>query len=301
MHYKNKQRQDGFAHFAMLLAVIVIAIIGLVGWYVYKYSKTNSNSGNASQTATTPDQTIATKEPDIQDTLENPQKIPTSDGSHYFYYGVPAGQNNANPKRIIISLPGHGTTAEDGYNKAWLSHIKGSKYALASLNWWDGKGEQKQNYLSAAEVVAQSQAFLKQQGYTTNDLIILEGFSRGSANSYAVIANDRLSGNPVFDAVISASGGYQSDFPLSEGQSNSSASDTLYKGVYWVLACGGKDDNPNRDGCPAMETTKTFLTEHGATVLGILEDPDAGHGAFHKGSLGLPEKALQMIADKTLQ
>ncbi len=299
MRYKHIKQQGGIGHVVLLLTV-VIACICFTGWYVQK----NSNNSILSVTEDANNASVATKQavkaPDSADTIEKPQKITAADGTHYFYYGAPAGQNNASKKRVIISLPGHGTTADDDYNKAWLSHIKGNKYALASVNWWDGKGEAKENYMSPEEIVIQSRAFLKQQGYTTNDLVILEGFSRGSANTYAVIANDRINGNPVFDAVISASGAYQSDFPLVDTQSNSSQSSTLYRGIYWVLACGGKDDNPQRDGCPAMQKTKAFLTEHGADVLGVLEDPDFGHGAFHKSPLGLPEKALDLIDAKAL-
>lgn len=293
--------QKGIAHLVLILVIFIIAgVIGFVGWKVFGDNKDNTKvSSSPSQTppSTT---TSKVKEADSADTLTSPSKITTSDGKQYFYYGAPAGQNNASPKKIIISLPGHDTTAEDGYNKAWLSHIKGGSYALASLNWWDGSGETKTDYYSPAEVVKQAKAFLKQESYTSNDLIILEGFSRGSANTYAVIANDRKSSDPIFDGAISASGGYHSDFPLFDGQNDSNVSTTLFKGVYWVLACGGKDDNPNEAGCPAMESTKTFLEAHGASVLGILEDPNEGHGAFHLSTLGLPKQALDMISAKVI-
>lgn len=233
------------------------------------------------------------KPPVSSSSLESPQSVPTADGKQYFYYGAPTGRNIASPKKIIISLPGHGTTAEDDY-AAWLPHLKEGSYALASLNWWDGGGETKSNYYSPSQVQAQTKAFLVAQGYMATDLVILEGFSRGSANTYAVIANDTVNGN-IFDAVIAASGGYQTDFPLFENQANSNISTTLFRGIPWVLVCGGNDPTPNRDGCPAMETTKVFLTSHGASVLDILTDPNASHGAFHKSSLGLPKQALTLI------
>jgi hypothetical protein len=295
-----KLNQKGIAHVALFFIVlVVVGAIGFVGWRVYKQDKDKpSTSSSSNQSATT---TTKAKEPDSADTLTSPSKVATSDGKQYFYYGAPAGQNNASPKKIIISLPGHDTKAEDDYNTAWLSHITGGSYALASLNWWDGDGEKKTDYYSPSEVLKQTKVFLKQQGYTSGDLIILEGFSRGSANTYAVIANDRIGGDPIFDAAISASGSYQSDFPLFDGQNDSNVSTTLFKGVYWVLVCGGKDDNPNRDGCPAMQNTKTFLEAHGATVLGLLTDPNSGHGVFHKSSLGLPKQALDLISTKVIQ
>src|SRR3990167_4906845 len=124
MHYANKRSRAGSIDI-ILIIILVLLILGGIGWYVYSKRSTKSES------VATSTQTTAS-EPDSVDTLESPTKITTADGKRYFYYGAPAGQNNADPKRIIISLPGHGTKAEDDY-AAWLPHIKGGKYALASL------------------------------------------------------------------------------------------------------------------------------------------------------------------------
>ena len=67
--------------------------------------------------------------------------VATSDGRTHFVYGAPAGQNQRDVKRIVISLPGHGTSAEDGY-AAWSRHIVGGDWAVAELDWWDGEGEE---------------------------------------------------------------------------------------------------------------------------------------------------------------
>ena len=300
----TSHKQAGFSHYVAILSLVVLGVVGFTGWKVYSGQKKtdtqpSQTSTQSSDNSTTEVVAETPKEPDSASTLETPVKVATSDSKQYFYYGAPAGQNNAKVKRIIISLPGHGSTAEQDY-AAWLPHIKTDSYALASLNWWDGDGEKVDDYYSPADVNKLSRSFLNQQGYDNADLIILEGFSRGSANSYSVIAEDRNAGSPVFDAAISASGKYQTDFPLSANIINGPKSATLYKNVYWVMACGDKDDNPDRDGCPGMQTAKTFVEAHGATVLGFLEDPDGGHGAFHAGNKGLPQQALKLIAQKIL-
>lgn len=285
------------------LAILFVAVaIGAI-FYIIRPSTTptsqtdNANSRVQKQSSTSqPAQTAPTPaaQPDSASTLESPQKVTTANGQRFFYYGAPAGQNNASPKKVIISLPGHETSAESDY-AAWLPHIKGGQYALAVLDWWDGNGGAKTDYYSPAEVVTQTRLFLTAQGYLASDLIILEGFSRGSANTYAVIANDRGSG-AVFDAAISASGRYQSDFPWYEDRPNGTISPTIFMNVAWVLACGGKDPSPEQGGCQGMEETKTFLVAHGANVLAVLEDPTGGHGAFHISQLGLPKQALDLIA-----
>ncbi len=300
-----KHKQQGFAH-VIVLVLFVIIFVGAAGWLVYSRSKdkpqeTSSETQQASSSISKDAATVeekkveeAPKEPDSADTLSTPEKITSADAKTYFIYGAPAGQNNKDTKTIVISLPGHGTTADDGY-KAWKDHLDGS-FALAEFNWWRGTGEKKTDYYDPPSVVLQVRAFLDKQGYDSNDTVILHGFSRGSANTYAVIANDRLSRGSVFDAVISNAGKYQVDFPLVEGKTFSDAELTqFFKGIPWVLACGGKDENPTRDGCPGMEETKGFLEAHQANVLGIVTDPNLGHGAFHMSKLGLPKQALDLI------
>ena len=296
-----KQNQNGSFHVLIAVPILMI-IIGVVGVYVFKKqsNRPDSNKTTATQqitkTSPTPEPTpIPTpSEPDSADTLGSPTKVPSADGKTYFVYGAPAGQNNKSIKRIIVSLPGHGTTADDGY-KAWKQHIENGQYAVAEFNWWRGTGEKTTDYYEPAAVVAQARAFLQQQGYTAKDIVILHGFSRGSANTYAVIAQDRLIAGAVFDAVISNAGKYQSGFPLASPELTDQKMTEVFKNMPWVLACGGLDENPNRDGCPGMEETKTFLTAHQAQVLGTVTDPNEGHGAFHMSSLGLPKQALDLI------
>lgn len=299
-----KHKQQGFAHF-IILAVFVLLFVGAAGLLVYIRSKNNSiESSSETQVSQTENKEVVateqkktvevSKEPDTSDTISSPEKVTSADGKTYFIYGAPAGQNNKETKSIIISLPGHGTTADDGY-EAWKDHLDGS-FALAEFNWWRGTGEKKTDYYDPASVVLQVRAFLDKQDYKANDIVILHGFSRGSANTYAVIANDRISRGSVFDAVISNAGKYQADFPLVEGKTFTDTEMTqFFKGIPWVLACGGKDENPARDGCPGMEETKAFLESHEANVLGIVTDPNVGHGAFHMSKLGLPKQALDLI------
>lgn len=292
-------QQGGFAVIGLIVAMAAFAVIGVAVWQYSQHADTQPSAASNTPTQTAlatalPTPTPTPRPADSADTLANPQKVASADGKTYFIYGAPAGQNNAAPKRIIISLPGHGTTADDGY-KAWKNHLSSLGYAVAEFNWWRGTGEKTSDYYQPVEVVQQVRAFLLQQGYTTNDRVVLHGFSRGSANTYAVIANDRMMESPVFDAVISNAGKYQSSFPLATTTLTDQRITQLFKNIPWVLACGGKDDNPTRDGCPGMAETAGFLTAHQANVLGTVTDPNQGHGAFHMSSLGLPKQAITLI------
>ncbi len=295
-----KHSESGIAHL-VIIVLLLIGIVSGIGWYVFtrqdKSAVTNASPDtqlSLQKPSSTAAPTEAPKAPDSVDTLTNPEKITSADGKSYFVYGAPVGQNNKSPKKIIISLPGHGTTAEDGY-KAWDGHLTDTGFALAEFNWWRGGGEKKSDYYDPFSVVMQVRAFLDTQDYDKDDIVVLHGFSRGSANTYAVIAQDRVQTGAVFDAVISNAGKYQSDFPLDEPELSDQKMTEVFSGMPWVLACGGLDENPNRDGCPGMQETQIFLTNHKARVLGLLTDPNAGHGAFHMSKLGLPKQALQLI------
>lgn len=237
---------------------------------------------------------IVTTSPDSVDTLSSPVKIMMSDNVHYFLVGAPAGQNNKAIKKIIFSLPGHGSSADQDY-KAWSRQLLLSdSYALASVNWWDGEGETPGDYLMPAVLRKEIEYFLKNQGYVDSDKVILEGFSRGSANTYSVVGVDVLSGRSVIDGVISASGKYQSDFAMNK-EMLAVNNGQMYQGIPWVLACGVKDDNPTRDGCEGMRETENFLKSKGANVLAVLEDSNGGHGAFHMSELNMAVQALALF------
>lgn len=244
-----------------------------------------------SSTPSTPPTITPTSTPD---TLSSPIKIPTSDGKSYFIYGAPQGQNAKEKKKIIFSLPGHGTLAENDYD-AWKTQLLANgNYALASINWWDGAGETTSNYFSPEKILSEMKYFMSKNDYNTKDYIILFGFSRGSANTYSVAANDAFLGNKIIDGIISASGKYQSDFAMTDKLLNYN-NGKPYQGYYWILACGEKDPNPSRDGCIGMKETETFLTQKGASILSFLEDPNGAHGAFHKSPLNLAKKALDLF------
>ncbi len=255
---------------------------------LFTNTSTNTNTAVASTVSVLP---LAQRVSDKASTLSSPVKVKTIDGKEYFMVGQPKGQNSKAIKKIIFSLPGHGSTAEQDYS-AWKSQIASHDYALASLNWWHGGGEAPTDYYAPSDVLTQIEDYLIQQGYDADDIVILEGFSRGSANTYAVKSYDRMNGALIIDAVISASGKYQASFPLAP---QALATPLLFKRVPWILACGGKDPNPSRDGCDGMNETKTWLTSQGADVLAVLEDPDGDHGAFHKSTRKLASQALDIL------
>lgn len=279
----------GFFHITIFAVVLVLIVAGFVVW---------SNIFNQ-QDGTKPSVVHETKPKkvvvDNPSTIDNPQKIATQDEKQYFFYGEPVGQNNANPKKIIITLHGTGGTAEKDY-EIWKPFVKETSYALASLNWWDGSGETVADYSTPDTIVSELHSFLQSQGYKPSDIVVLEGFSRGSANSYPIAALDQAGKSPYLDVVISSSGGAQPDYYLSTtGSINSHQQSNIFSHLSWILACGGKDKNTARDGCIGMKSARQFVADKGARVLGLLEDPNGGHGALTTSSLNLAKQAFDLI------
>ena len=302
----NKRFADdgGFSHVLVVVIFVLVVAVGFVGWRVATSSGkdispsaiTNTVKQNTVSTKTQPQ--AKQKAADSAATIDSPQKIATKDGKQYFYYGAPAGQNNASPKKVLITLHGTEGSAEKDY-EIWEPFIKETKFALASLNWWDGSGDKTTDYSTPESMSSQIQEFLSSQGYAQSDLVVFEGFSRGSANSYSVVANDRASTSPVIDVAVSSSGGVETSYyNLTTKAVSAQQQAKIFAGVYWILACGGKDPNLARDGCAAAETAKTFVSGKGATVLGILSDPNGGHGALTTSSLNLTKQMFDLISTK---
>lgn len=283
-----------------ILGIVLLTILSGGAFYLLNKNKITQEPSEQNTTQpTTEEMPTVIKLPDSASTFDAPEKITTKDNAQYFYYGAPAGQNNANPKKILITL--HGT--EGGAEKdfaIWKPFVVDAGYALASLNWWDGSGDDTTDYATPEKINTYIHEFLTAQGYAKTDLIVFEGFSRGSANSFSVAAFDQASSSPLIDVVVSSSGGGQEAYfnLTTKNIEQKAKSNTIFKNVYWITACGGKDENPERDGCTAMQSASNFVAGKGATVLGNLADPNAGHGALTTSTLNLPKQMFELIDAK---
>ena len=127
---------------------------------------------------------------------------------------------------------------------------------------------------------------------------MLHGFSRGSANAYAVMALDSGRGHQYFSFAVASSGGVALDYPPTRA---------ILAGVFglrpllntrWVTSAGARDPNPDRDGIPAMRRTAAWLKEQGATVLMTIEDPTEGHGALQRNSKNTKQLLDLLFSEK---
>lgn len=186
-------------------------------------------------------------------------------------------------KGVIVTLHGHGATAYDEL-QLWYPYAKERQLAIVAIQWWDTLFESEADYLppdSVYKVVSES---VHKHFGVTPPPVLLHGFSRGSAQIFGVAAYDRVATVPMVKGVIANAGGVEASYPNTISIEAGAFGPQPFSGMKWVLACGGRDRDPERCGCPAMERTRTWIEKHGGVVT-ILEDAQASHGSFQKDTV----------------
>lgn len=194
-----------------------------------------------------------------------PEILPTSDGRSF----LAVWKTVDRPDKWIVTMHGsHGFATDD--LALWSSQLRDRKVGMVSLQWWLGGDA----YYSPDQSYVEIDRALRKLGVKAGQAMF-HGFSRGSANSYAVVAQDASRGGHYFSLAVASSGGVGLDYPPTKAIGK----DDL-KGTKWITSAGGRDSHPDRDGIEGMRKAAAWLKEHGATVLYSIEDPDYGHGAL---------------------
>jgi hypothetical protein len=204
-----------------------------------------------------------------------PEILPTSDGRSFIVVWKPAGTN---PKRWIVSLHGsHGFATDD--LAIWYRSLKDRDVGLVSVQWWVGDDDTNRSYYTPLEIYREMDMALRKLGVQPG-MAMLHGFSRGSANSYAVAALDAGRGRHYFSLIVASSGGVATDFPPTRAILAGAFGERPLRNTRWVTAAGARDPNPDRCGIPGMRRTAEWLQQQGAIVMERIEDPATGHGAL---------------------
>ncbi|MSU56874.1 MAG: hypothetical protein EXS35_01585 [Pedosphaera sp.] len=206
-----------------------------------------------------------------------PEILPTSDGQCFL---VVWRATNA-PKYWIVSMHGKQGFATDDL-ALWHRHLKDCDVGLVCVQWWLGSGNEPASYYTPEQAHREIDLALKKLGAQTNS-VMFHGFSRGSANSYAVVALDAgRDGKHFFSLAVASSGGVGLDYPPTRAILNGDFGPRPLQGTRWITVAGGRDPNPERDGIPGMKRAAAWLKEQGATVVLTIEDPEEGHGALQR-------------------
>jgi hypothetical protein len=200
----------------------------------------------------------------------------TQDGRSFFLVWQPAFQ----PKGWVVTLHGHGSWAYDELS-IWQPYLEERGFGLAALQWWFGKGESMRDYYPPEPMYREIDLLLHRLNAKPGS-VLAHGFSRGAANIYALAALDQASRNGFFALTLANAGGAAADFPFNEMASRGGLGPKPFAGVKLATFCGGRDENPERDGCPAMRRAASWVTGLGGDIALAIEDQGAGHGGFHR-------------------
>jgi len=205
-----------------------------------------------------------------------PDIIGTSDGQSFLV----VWKATKEPKHWIVSLHGSQGFATDDL-AIWHPHLKDRDVGLICVQWWLGAGDAPAAYYTPAEIYHEVDLALEKL-HVEAGAVMLHGFSRGAANSYAVAALDAGRGRHYFSLAVASSGGVDLDYRPTRDILNGEFGEHALQGTRWVTVAGGKDPQPDRDGIPGMKRTGEWLKEQGAVVVEAIEDPGEGHGALQR-------------------
>jgi hypothetical protein len=183
----------------------------------------------------------------------------------------------AEPAGWIVTLHGSHSWAHDEI-VIWQPLAARRQLGIIALQWWFGGGESTEDYYTPPELRRELETLMAQAG-ARRDNVVLHGFSRASANLYALVAMDRSLPAPLFTHVIANAGGMSAGYPPNRAIEASGG--TPFAGTSWWLYCGGNDANPDRDGCPAMSRSQEWLARLGGKAE-LHEDAGGDHGGFHR-------------------
>lgn len=201
----------------------------------------------------------------------------TSDDKSFLLVWKPQGEFST-PKKWIVSLPGKEGFSTDDL-AVWSKYIKNKDVGLISIQWWLGKNNAVTSYYSPEAIYNEVDRIL--QKYQVHPQhVMLHGFSRGSANSYALTAIDSGIGKKYFKLTVASSGGVGLDYPPNIKIDSSGYGKSPLRGTSWITVAGGKDPFPERDGYMGMRKAGEWLKSRQANIVMTIEDPNSGHGAL---------------------
>ena len=218
---------------------------------------------------------------------------PTGDGKSFYVLWFPPYFQTTPHRAMIATLHGHASWAFDEFY-LWQPYAAQRGYAILALQWWFGGGEKITDYYLPQAMYPIFESVFRQHNIQAGN-VLLHGFSRGSANIYAITALDRDTRQNFFGLTIANAGMASPDFPPNLEITSGKFGNAAFAGTHWVMYCGEHDPNPNRDGCPAMRQTRDWVTKFGGTLYLLIEDKNGDHGGFHRNPVNVTA-ALDVFA-----
>jgi hypothetical protein len=208
--------------------------------------------------------------------------IPVDDHKSFVVWWQPEDFDPATDT-VLVNLHGHGEWATKGFT-VWYDQLVERHYAHLGLQWWFGRSLESNGYYNPDQIYRLITEQLAEHNIPAGH-VIFEGFSMGSARSYAVTLRDTLCGNHYFGVTIANAGPWEDDYDTNANILAGDYGTAPYAGTDWILFCGDQDENTKGHAaythvCDGTDYTKTVLEQYGATVDLFLKDPTGDHGSM---------------------
>ena len=158
--------------------------------------------------------------------------LPTSNGDSFLVVWKPVKA----PKRWLVSLHGSGGYATDDF-AIWHQYLKSKDIGIMCLQWWHGTGNGTSDYDSPTTIYREIDIAARKLGIQPGTAM-LHGFSRGSANVFAVAALDHGRGGNYFTLHVASSGGVQESYPPTRALLNGEYGQRPLQDTRWITAAG---------------------------------------------------------------
>ena len=191
-------------------------------------------------------------------------------------------QRSERPTHWLVLIHGAGNPAHgfatDEFS-TWLPYVRERDMGVIALQWWFGTGNATSDFYTPDEIYREVSRLLEALRIEPGT-VMLQGFSRGSTQTYSLKAIDTFQGKNYFGLMVASSGCFNSGYPPNVTLLQGGYGDRPLAGSKWVTSAGARDPDPNCDGVTGMRATGEWLTSQGAQVLKAIEDPSYGHGAL---------------------
>ena len=218
--------------------------------------------------------------------LESSEEVKkTPDEKSYYVIWRPENFDEENGI-YLVTLHGHDGQATRDF-EVFYPAVKEHGFALISLQWQ----LDSETYYLPHEIYKNLMLIFANENVKPGR-VVLEGFSRGSANSYGVTLFDNLS-HQYFALTIANSGHAGMDFPLYAEINGGKYGEDVFAGTRWIFYCGELDTSGD-DNCEIIEESKNWVESLGGEVLLFMRDPNGDHGGMTINKENL-ENVLQLV------
>ncbi len=177
---------------------------------------------------------------------------------------------------VLVSLGGHQGWATRDF-QVWTPKIKNRHYAILSVQWWYGRNPESEGYAKPNDIYRWIDQTLKKHGVEPGH-VIFQGYSMGSANSYAVTYFDVMNPKPYFAVTIANAGPYESDFPPNR-LFLEKKEQKPFSGTHWIYYCSELDEE-QKNCCTRMRAGADVIESLGGKTESFMRDPGHSHGGF---------------------